>query len=147
MKRLQEMYEENKRIKFYVDLILIFVLPQFLIGILSSGSMPAFSSYFTFEIYLFLRNLCLISIYIFIFVVLFNDIDYLPDCSQKLCKFLLCLYIIGSLLLTAFYSGTPYTVISYIVGRYQNIFIYPYVNDPFYQGINYVVTGDFFINQ
>lgn len=137
-------YKKNKVIKFYIDLIIVFILPQIIIGLLFSGISFDFSSKLNFDIYLYLRNLIIISLYVYSFIKIFNDIsNFSKSVYKSLCIFL-WFYIIISIFLTNFYNGTPYTIISYLANRYENIFQFPSINDPLYQSLKYVITGNFF---
>lgn len=49
----------------------------------------------------------------------------------RICKWILYLYTVTSIFLTAFYNNTPYTLISYITERYENLFMFPQINDPY----------------
>lgn len=144
MKQLLLMYKQNNKIRYCIDLIFIFLLPQILIGSLFSVFRYNFTSIFIFKMYLFLRNLCLMSFYIFSFVILFRDVHKLSKGFRKIYNFFLWIYIACSLFLTIFYNGKPYTIISYIAERYENIFIFPVINDTFYLGIKYIITANFF---
>lgn len=62
----------------------------------------------------------------------------------RICKWILYLYTVTSIFLTAFYNNTPYTLISYITERYENLFMFPQINDPLYNAITYVITNNFF---
>lgn len=141
MNNILLMYKNDKRFKLYIDLLFIFILPQVVMGLLFSFPFK-FTSFFI--LYRFLRSLLIISIYIYSYLIIINDSRKIGNQYFQVSKWGLYLYTAISLFLTAFYNRTPYTLISYITERYENLFNFFQLNDPLYNAINYVITGNFF---
>lgn len=137
-------YKNNNKFKFYINFIFLFVLPQIIIGILLSAFSLTFSSIYIFKSYLFFRCLFIVSIYIYCCTIILNNSKNIGNNFYIKCKMSLYPYIAISLFLTTFYNGTPYTLISYITARYDNLFIFRPINDPLYNTFKYLITDNFF---
>lgn len=138
--------KNNKKNKLFLDVIFIFILPQIFLGIFFHFFSSSFQSQISFKLYLFFRNIFIISIYIYSYLIIFRDAMKIGGICFRICKWVLYLYTMTSIFLTAFYNNTPYTLISYITERYENLFIFPQINDPLYNAINYVITNNFLSN-
>ncbi len=139
------MFNKNdKKNKLFLDVIFIFILPQIFLGIFFHFFSSSFQSQISFKLYLFFRNIFIISIYIYSYLIIFRDAMKIGGICFRICKWVLYLYTMTSIFLTAFYNNTPYTLISYLTERYENLFIFPQINDPLYNAINYVITNNFF---
>lgn len=126
--------------KGFVETLVIFILPQviagFILRFLSSNNF-SFSSPYEFQLYLFLRNLIINSIYICCFIAVTNKMQKTSKYHYTIFKCFLYLYIISSLFLSSFYNMTPYTIISYITARYENLFLFKPINEPLFYIFNY----------
>lgn len=138
--------KNNKKSKLFLDVIFIFILPQVFLGILFHFFSSSFQSQISFKLYLFFRNIFIISIYIYSYLIIFRDAMKIGGICFRICKWVLYLYTMTSIFLTAFYNNTPYTLISYLTERYENLFVFPQINDPLYNAINYVITNNFLSN-
>lgn len=136
--------KNNKKNKLFLDVIFIFILPQIFLGIFFHFFSSYFQSQISFKLYLFFRNIFIISIYIYSYLIIFRDAMKIGGICFRICKWVLYLYTMTSIFLTAFYNNTPYTLISYLTERYENLFVFPQINDPLYNAINYVITNNFF---
>lgn len=136
--------KNKKKSKLFLDVIFIFILPQIFMGIFFHFFSFTFQSQISFKLYLFFRNIFIISIYIYSYQIIFRDAMEIGGMCFRICKWILYLYTVTSIFLTAFYNNTPYTLISYITERYENLFMFPQINDPLYNAITYVITNNFF---
>lgn len=101
------------KFKFYLKLVLFFVLPQFLCGIIFSNHFR-FNSRDIFLLYVFLRNLFLLTFFIYDFKLVLNNAKKVNKTFYKKTQKMLFVYFISSLIITSFIYRRPYTLFSYL---------------------------------
>lgn len=135
-------YMKNKTLRFYFCLIFLFILPQFLIGI--GFSYRFISDETSSKLFYFIRNLSVLTIFIFgYFFVLKQAYLVNKKFGQKVNRYFF-IYFILSLIITSFYFGSPYTLISYLGYWITEIINYGGYQDNIYFALNYLFTGKIF---
>lgn len=127
--------------KFYFNLFFIFIVPQFLTGIIFSYH--PIGNEDIIKLYHFIRNLLSLSLFIWSHFFLLKSANTIGHIFYTKTKKLLFIHFIISLVITCFYYGNPFTLFSYAGYCMTEIFVHQSYYGPIYFTLNYLLTGTY----
>lgn len=134
---------QNTNYNYFLRFVLLFILVQLLIGFLFFQKIN-FDSKALNQIWIFLRNIITLSIYIYLFIGLLNQAKLSHTLFKKVYSFL-WIYFIISFCISCFIDGTPYTIFSYFGKLLNNILLHNYYCDALCATFKILIYGNNYI--
>lgn len=128
--------------KYYWNLFFIFFLGQFLFGFIFMYPFPIYSVTLG-KIWHFFRNLIGMTFFIYSFISLLKIARKNNEVLFTKTKNILILYFFVSLLICSLFSGTPYTLFSYLGELTRNIILHGLYCDSLCITIKFIIWGNF----
>lgn len=133
------LYKTNVKFKFYFDLVFVFILGQFLIGlfIISMGSSINWENR---RIFFLLRNLISISYYVFSIITLYQSAKKIGKRTRSKTNLFLFFYILVSILITTLHNNIPYTFFSRLGDLFDIFYIQKGIDYTLSQNLEYILS-------